>query len=64
MKAKLIIINWLLSLMSLSIDTEHSPLWAVMFMVAWFAGSSLLLKYADGRGWMNGFRKRFKMDEL
>jgi hypothetical protein len=52
------------SLMGLSIDTERSPLWAVMLMVAWFAGSSLLLKVADKRGWMNEIVKRYKLDEL
>jgi hypothetical protein len=64
MKAKLILINWMLSFMSLCIDTERSPLWAVLLVAAWFAGSSLLLKYADRRGWMNDICKRLKMDEL
>ena len=64
MKAKLILINWLLSIMGLCIDTERSPLWAFLLMVAWFAGSSLLLRFADRRGWMNDIRKRYKMDEL
>jgi len=64
MKAKLILTNWALSFMGLCIDTERSPLWAVLLMFGWFAGSSLLLWYADRRGWMNGIRKRFKMDEL
>jgi hypothetical protein len=64
MKAKLILINWALSFMGLCIDTERSPLWAVLLMVAWFAGSSLLLKYADKKGWMNEIVKRYKIDEL
>ena len=58
MKAKLILINWILSFTGLCIDTERSPLWAVLLMVGWFAGSSLLLKYADRRGWMNDIRKQ------
>jgi hypothetical protein len=52
MKAKIILINWYFSICGLCIDTEYSPLWAVMLMVAWFAGSSLLLNYADKKGWM------------
>lgn len=47
MKAKIILINWCLSFVGLSIDTERSPLWAVLVMVAWFFLSSFLLKYAD-----------------
>ena len=63
MKAKLIAINWVLSFMGLCVDTEQSPLWAVLLMYGWFAGSSLLLKYADKRGWMNDIVKHYKMDE-
>jgi hypothetical protein len=64
MKAKLILINWGLSFTGLCIDTERSPLWAVLLMVGWFAGSSLLLKYADKKGWMNKIVKRYKIDEI
>jgi hypothetical protein len=64
MKAKLIVLNWCLSLCGLSIDTEHSPLWAVLIMVGWFMLSTLLLKYADKRGWMNKLVKRYTLDEL
>jgi hypothetical protein len=56
MKAKLILINWCFSLCGLCIDTERSPLWAVLLMVAWFAGSSLLLKYADKHSWMEKYK--------
>jgi hypothetical protein len=56
MKAKLILINWGLSLCGLCIDTEQSPLWVVLLMVAWFAGSSLLLNYADKHGWMEKYK--------
>jgi hypothetical protein len=58
MKAYLISINWALSFCGLCVDTENSPLWAVLLMVAWFAGSCLLLKYADKRGWMDKIMKR------
>lgn len=64
MRAHLILINWLFSLMGLSIDTERSPLWAVLLMVTWFATASLLLKYADKKGWMDKIAKRYKLDEL
>jgi len=64
MKAILILLNWCLSLCGLSIDTERSPFWAVMLMVAWFGASTLLLKYAFKKGWMNDIIKRFKFDEL
>lgn len=56
MKAKIILINWCLSFVGLSIGTERSPLWAVLVMVAWFFLSSLLLKYADKKGWMNNIK--------
>jgi hypothetical protein len=64
MKAKLVIINLCLSFCGLSIDTERSPFWAVMLMVAWFAGSAALLNYADRRGWMDEIVKRYQLDEL
>lgn len=64
MKAKLILINWCLSFFGLCIDMEHSPLWAVLIAVGWFFISSLLLKYADKKGWMNEIVKRYKLDEL
>ena len=62
MKAKFIIINWSLSFFGLSVDTCHSPFWAVMVMIAWFIGSSLLLIYADKRGWLNDICKEDKID--
>ena len=60
MKAKLILINWALSFMGLCVDTEKSPLWAVLVMFSWFAVSSLLLIYADKHGWMDNIRKHLK----
>jgi len=57
MKAKLILINWALSFTGLSVDTERSLLWAVLLMFGWFVGASLLLAYADRRGWMNDICK-------
>jgi hypothetical protein len=65
MKAKLILLNWGLSLCAVGcVDMECSPLWAVLLLLAWFAVSSLLLKYADWRGWLTGIVKRYKLDEL
>lgn len=54
MKGKIIILNWVLSFMGLSIDTEASPIWACLVALAWFAGSSLLLIYANKRGMVKG----------
>jgi hypothetical protein len=65
MKAKLILLNWVLSLCTVGcVAVEDSPLWAVLLLLAWFALSSLLLKYADRRGWMTEIVKRYKLDEL
>jgi hypothetical protein len=64
MKAKLILFNWCLSFLGLSIDTERSPLWAVLIMVGYFVLSTLLLKYADKKGWMNEIVERYKLNEL
>ena len=62
MKAKFILINWSLSFFGLSVDTCHSPMWAVMVMVAWFCCSSLLVIYANKRGWLNGVCKEENID--
>ena len=62
MKGKLIVANWLLSFVGLSIDTERSPLWASMLMVAWFCVATLLLKYAERKGWMKQFEKLLNTD--
>jgi hypothetical protein len=64
MKAKLILINWCLSFTGLCIDAEHSPLRAVLIAVTWFLLSSLLLRYAGKKGWMNEIVKHYKLDEL
>lgn len=64
MKAKLIFINWCLGFFGLFIDTEHSPLWAVAVGFLWFMIATILLIYADKKGWMDGFVKRYKMDEI
>jgi hypothetical protein len=64
MRAKLILINWSLSFFGLCIDTERAPLWVVLTAVAWFFLSTLLLKHADGKGWMKEIVKRYKLDEL
>lgn len=64
MNAKLILINWRLSFIGICIDMECSPLWAVLIAFGWFLLSSLLLKYAYKKGWMNQIVKRYKLDEL
>lgn len=64
MKAYFILINWLLSFMALSVDTEKSSFAAVMLVFAWFAISSILLIRAQRRGTLRNIEKRFKIDEL
>lgn len=64
MKGWIVAINWVLSFIGLSVDTERTPLWVVMALFGWFLASTLLLKFADWQGWMKGVVKRFKMDEL
>jgi hypothetical protein len=64
MKAKLILINWCLSLCGLCIDTERSPLGAVLIVVVWFCLSTILLKHADKKGWLKEIIKHYKLDEL
>jgi len=64
MKAYFILINWILSFMALSIDTEESRFLAVMIVFAWFAVSSILLIQAQRRGDFRKIEKRFKIDEL
>jgi len=64
MKAAFIVINWALSFMGLTIDTDTAPAWAILIAIAWPAFSTLLLRYANRRGWMDKFVKRFKIDEL
>jgi hypothetical protein len=57
MKAKAILINWILSLFAAgSIVTEHSRLWAVLLAAGWFCASSLLLKHAERKGWTNSIK--------
>jgi len=57
MKAILISINWTLSLCGLSIDTERSPMWACVLMVAWFCASCALLIRAQKKGVFDEFTK-------
>lgn len=56
MKA-LIITNWVLSFMALSIDTEASSFIAVMIVLGWFLASSLILIRAQKRGDFNHLKK-------
>lgn len=64
MKAKIILVNWGLSLCGLGcVDTERSAMWAVMAILGWFVASTLFLRYADRRGWMDKVVRRYKLDE-
>lgn len=64
MKAYIILINWCISFMALSIDTERSGFVAVMIVFLWFVLSTLILIRAHKRGTFNKIEKRFKIDEL
>jgi len=64
MKAKLILINFIASWFGLAIDTDHSPLWACLMVVAWFLISGWLFMRASRRGDYTEIEKRFKIDEL
>jgi hypothetical protein len=64
MKAKLILMNFIVSWFGLSIDTEYSPLWACLIAVAWFLISGALFLRASHRGDYRKIEKQFKIDEL
>lgn len=64
MKAKIILINWCLAFMALSIDTEKSSFATVCIVFAWFAVSSVLFIRAQRRDEFRKIEKRFKIDEL
>jgi hypothetical protein len=76
MKSLLIILNWLLAFASMSIDTELSPLWAVVSCVVWFGMATwLLVKYASPTDaqqallkirqyWRSLFRPKFDFGEF
>ena len=61
MKAKLIIINLMLSFTGISVE---SPFWASMVGVSWFIASLALFNWADWKGLLNEISKRFKLDEI
>lgn len=63
MKAYLILINWTLSFMGLTMGTDSNPLWAVAAGVGWFAISSIILLRADRKGTMDKLNKHFNMEE-
>jgi hypothetical protein len=52
MKGVLVSLNFALSLLGLSIDTNRSPIWAVLVVFLWFAASTWLLRVAYHKGWM------------
>ena len=60
----LIAVNWALSFIGLSVDTELSPVWAVVVCYVWFGGTTLLMNWANRKGLLDKIVKRFKMDEL
>ncbi|HBG41157.1 MAG TPA: hypothetical protein DDW85_07055 [Porphyromonadaceae bacterium] len=64
MKAKLILINFALSFIGLSIDTENSPLWAGFLAIAWFLISGTILIRADRHGTMDNLKRKFKINDL
>lgn len=64
MKSKIILINWCLSFMALSVDTEKSSFAAVMIVFVWFAISTILFLRAQRRGMFREIEKQFKIDEL
>lgn len=59
MRSKVILINWVLSFMSLSIDTEKSSLVAALIILSWFLVSTLLLIRANERGVFRKIEKHF-----
>jgi hypothetical protein len=64
MKSKIILVNWIISWFGLTIDTEHSPMWASMVAISWFLISGWLFLRAEKRGDYKEIEKRFKIDEL
>ena len=61
MKAKLILINLILSFVGLCVE---SPFWAAVVGAWWFIGSLALLIWADRKGWMDQIVNRYNLDEL
>ena len=62
MKAKLILINWVLSFMGVVVV---SPFWASMVGAAWFVGSCLLLAWAQKQVWFDkGIKKNKALSYL
>lgn len=64
MKAKLILLNFIVSWFGLSIDTEYSPLWASLIAIIWFLLSGWLFMRVSRRGDFRNIEKQFKIDEL
>ena len=61
MKAKLIIINLILSFTGICVE---SPFWASMVGAGWLIASFALFNWADRKGLLNEISKRFKLDGL
>jgi len=50
MKAILILINWLLSFTAIScLEMDHSSIGAILLILVWFVGSTLLFQYTHRR---------------
>lgn len=64
MKSNIILVNWILSFISLCIDTEKSSFLAVMIVFVWFLISTVLFLRAQKRGSFKKIEKRFKINEL
>ena len=73
MKSLLIIFNLLCAFCALSIDTERSPLWAVIAVLAWLAIGAYLLKFVSPtealralvrvrRAWRSLWRPKFDFE--
>ena len=58
MKAYILMINWVLSLCALSVDTDTASLKAVLAIVAWFCISTLFVVRASEKGVFNKLYKR------
>jgi hypothetical protein len=61
MKSYLLLLNWLLSLITLSVDTERTPIKIVLLLLLWFTLSTILLARADQQGKMEHLKNKFKL---
>lgn len=64
MKAAILMINWVLSLCAISVNTETTPIMTVLGIVAWFCVSSLLIVRGGKKGVFDKIEKRLKMEDV